>query len=734
MADSVFRLDGDGDVGAEQLEELKRRCVRWNQRAAGFFQSRYEAEKARRCEWSGQSADGRVWDDLNTGETRGLFNGASDLRMRWGDRITLDKQALLIGALGIANISISGTGAAAQRLAGNMLTLLGWLRRSLGANWMRAWMELTNWYVGDSPAVALMAVRWRKERLLVSKSMTLDELRGLWLARETARTEGDEYAVAAAAERVEALLGEIRGSGLGIRDSGSGIGDSGFGIREKEEGGGALAQAAALVAEQTGAENAEALRAVREMAATGRAEFAAEAGGEEGVELLAKRFGEDFVLADNCRRFEAEGLWFMPEWVGLEELQTRGWDKDFVEEVAAQGETPVLTNGPYQDTTPAGESGTSAREGRRQVVWAYVTGVDAKGRKGKYVCVFGAGERTAFGWMLLRGWKGRWPAALFQRETLSGYALDSRGVSELAAPAQGMAKALWDGSANNAMLAQTPPILAKGHSVRNQFVSPLKVIGMSVNEEFGYMRAPEFPATSMRVADEIERQEKDYFGQPHEKSDGVTVATRQRAEVAWFLAQAGDVLRMMLELAQANASDELLAQVTDDSGAAANLRREDIAGTFGLTLEFNADDLDTDKVIAKAKAMGQIILAMDRNQVVDTTPLVSSMTVKMFPDVGPRALRSAEAGAENERQDEARNLALIRSGVMPKMNTEGLWNYAARLQFYVELQQQNPACFDDMAPDKRDMLARWTAALAQQETQYGRNRSIGRTGVEGVGE
>ena len=118
----------------------------------------------------------------------------------------------------------------------------------------------------------------------------------------------------------------------------------------------------------------------------------------------------------------------------------------------------------------------------------------------------------------------------------------------------------------------------------------------------------------------------------------------------------------------------------------------------------------------------------------DTTPLVSSMTVKMFPDVGPRSLRSAEAGAEDEQLDEARNLALIRSGVMPKMNTDGLWNYAARLEFYARLQQENPAAFADMAPDKMEMLTRWTDALAQQDTQFGRNRQIGRTGVEGVGE
>lgn len=716
MADTVFRLSGDGEVTREQLEQLKARCSVWNNRAKSFFQYRDQNERSRRCEWDGQSDDGRIWDDLNDGETRGLFNGASDLRLRWGDRITLDKQALLIGALALANVSISGTGPSAQRLAGNMMTLLGWMRRRMGARWMRAWLALTNWYVGDSPAVALMAARWTRERLLVSKSMTADELAELWAARESARA-ADEYEQAAALERVERALAALA------------EGPEAEGYAE------ALEQAAALLAEKSGADAREARRAVRRIAEEGAAEFAAEAEGDEGVELLARRFGDDFVLADNCRDFEREGLWFVPEWVGLEELETRGWDEAFTEEVKAQGELPVLTGDAGENAvTPAGEAGSGARTERRQVVWAYVTGVDAAGRKGRYVCVFGKGERTAFGWQLLRGRKGRWPAALFQREVLGTWALDSRGVPELAAPDQGLAKALWDGAANNAMLGNTPPILAKGHNVRNQFVSPLKVIGMNVNEEFNYMRSPEFPATSMRTAELVERQCLDYFGMAHKESDPGLTASRMRAEVGWFLAQAGDVMRMMLELAQENASDALLAAVTDDAGAPANLRREDILGTFGVTLELNADDMDTQKVIEKAKAMGQIVLAMDRNQVVDTTPIVSSITLKMFPDIGPRALRSAEAGLSDELKDEAGNLAMIRAGVMPLMNTDGLWNYQARREMYARMESENPAVFADMGEDKRELLARWLGALEQQAVQFGSNRTIGRTGVEGVGE
>jgi hypothetical protein len=51
---------------------------------------------------------------------------------------------------------------------------------------------------------------------------------------------------------------------------------------------------------------------------------------------------------------------------------------------------------------------------------------------------------------------------------------------------------------------------------------------------------------------------------------------------------------------------------------------------------------------------------------------------------------------------------------------------------YQSMQQENPAVFADMAQDKAEMLQRWIRALQQQVTQYGENKQIGRTGVEGV--
>lgn len=719
MSEHPLILSGDGELTPEQLGSIRQECSTWNTRASSFWDKRYDSDRSRSCTWGGQHHDGRIWDEFNP-EKPGLFDGAADLRVRWGDRVTLDKQALLAGALALAQIRIDGTGPASQRMARALNVLLRWMIRDMGARWMREWMALIHWYVSDTPGVAMMAVKWMRERRIEYRTVTLDTLRGMWLARDLARA-ADEYEQLAAQAAVEAGLAAL----LSPEDPKHAF---------------AVESAASLLAAAHRITMADARAAARALAAgPGEpAEFVAEADPEERAGLTARRFGDDFVVKDNCKDFENDSPWFVPEWVSPEELRSRvaseGWDSAFVEEVLAQGESPVLANGPDgQDVTPAGESGSNAKTGKRQIVWAYLIGVDAKGRTAKYVTVFGAGQTTAFGVRMLRGRRGRWPAVYFQREVTSRYLLDSRGVSELAAPAQGMAKCLLDAASNNGLIGGVPPVTAKGFSVRNQYVEPLRIIGMNVNEEFNFMQPPQFPAAALNVVKDLDAQLRDYFGLPREDGDTAASATRQRAEVSWFLDQACDVLRMMLELAQEQASDALLAQVTDDQGAPAGLRREDISGRFRVAVTLNADDLDAERLVEKMKATGTVLMAMDRAGVIDSTPLISNALLKLFPDVGAAALRTGEAAAASEAEAEAMNLVKIRAGVMPLMNTDGAWDYAARLGFYQKLLEGNPQVFADLPPDRQQMLQQWTAALAQQQTQFGENREIGRTGVEGVG-
>ena len=159
------------------------------------------------------------------------------------------------------------------------------------------------------------------------------------------------------------------------------------------------------------------------------------------------------------------------------------------------------------------------------------------------------------------------------------------------------------------------------------------------------------------------------------------------------------------------------------------LRREDITGSFGITLKLDPRNLDWKQLTEKTQTFAQVLLGMDREKIVDTSPVIRHLMHQMWPEVSMEALKSAEEVQSRDIEDEKRNFTLIKAGVMPQIDTTGRWNYGARLQWWQQLQQENPDAMAEMSPASQEMAQRWLQALQQQDTQYGENAQIGRTGV-----
>jgi hypothetical protein len=162
------------------------------------------------------------------------------------------------------------------------------------------------------------------------------------------------------------------------------------------------------------------------------------------------------------------------------------------------------------------------------------------------------------------------------------------------------------------------------------------------------------------------------------------------------------------------------------------MKLADIEGQFLVQVTMDPSNLDPSKLAEKGQVISQLLPSIDKAGVIDTTPIAKELAMNMFPGIGRQLVKKEAVAMQDELQDEAKNYALIRSGVMPTMNTAGLWNYQARLGMYEQMRNQNPAVFSDMAPDKAMMLDKWLEAMEQQATQFGKNREIGRSGVEGV--
>ncbi len=674
-------------VSAEELAELKDRLSEWDGRAREYYANRREAQERLLCETENGNLDGLILAKTQSDDPF-PFNGASDQRVRLAERVLGVLTDLLINTAEEADVEIvCANGSGGQQLARNLTVLLRWLIDKQGANWPRQLRALCHYMIADTPAIGMMHVGWRKADILGIRELTADEL-SLLINQDDAALNQD------------------------------------FQVRLKR---GDTAAIEEKVAKLFKVEPKKARQIVKALAEEGECAFSAVVETDEGPVVKALRYGDDFVLPENCVDFDFASPWFRGEWVTEAELRSRvetlDWDEAFVEEVL-QHESAIVFN---DNSSPSYDD----RKGLYNLVWAYTVDTLDTGATARYLTVFGAGNLTACGKELVRGRKGRWPAVLFTREVASDNLIDARGVAELAAPAQGIVKTLRDASANNAIIGALPPIKSKGSSLRNVMLEPLNIISMGRQDELAFMQPPAYPAAGNAEAERILNETLDYFGIATKNSDPSVIQSQRTSGVNWWLAQYREALEALLQTAQECGSDEMLAAVTNTNESTIS-NRQSIAGNFSLRLKLSLEDLDASELIKKVTAFSSVLMSIDRKQEIDTGPVVRLVLRRLFPDISEESLRQPEQLAEQERSDEEQNFIKIKSGIMPRMNTAGQWNYAARLDFYEELQANNPNAFADITPDRMQMLQAWVQALRQQSEQFGANAETGRTGVEGV--
>ena len=651
-------------------------------------------ERAFYCQWDGQNASGLR---RNTEEEQAWpFDGASDQRLRWGDKIYQDYLALIIVSILSAEVEITcGGDAAGMERARALKLLLSGVMNRLGAKGMAELQALFHYMLCDTPAVGAIDVSWRKRLTMGVADLDLETLQA-------------EFAAAAAAN------GDAETDAAVMFVTGVSGGDPAAVDAVR-----AWLMSAKRIREDDVDEVMEAL------GEEGECEVLVPVAENEGAELKALRYGDDFCLPRITADFDYASPMFRGEWVTKSQLMERmaneGWSREWVEETLEHAGIELFN-----------EQGTMVIEDVRDLynlVWCYTVETNERGETTRYVTVLSHASGSAFGKRVIRTRRGKFNMAFFRREVLNGNILDGRGFAEISAAPQGIAKSVRDMAANNAIVGSLPPVKAKGSRVRNVLLEPFAVVEMGQSDDVTFMQPPAFPAAADKAEDRIKNDLLEYAGVSNGESD---VTDRKRAWMAWFLEQWRDFLVLLLEVAQDSASDEFVLRATETADVK-GVKSQDVAGGFLITLKLDPTNLDNAKLIEKVRAASEVLQSMDRKQEVDTSPFVRHFFTMLFPEMAGTALKSPDRLVADDIAEEQQNFVKIKAGVMPQMNTDGGWNYAARLQFYQDLQQENPDAIAEMSPTSQDMMNRWIAALQQQQTQYGENAEIGKTGVEGVG-
>ena len=696
------KIGTETPLAEEERDRLITELNWWRDKARDFFDDRKEAERAFYCIWDGQDADGTVHGTDR--EEAFPFERASDQRCRWGEEILEQLAALMLVAVGSCEVEFAcGAGAEGEKRANALKRLLEWELANLGAKEYAEILALIRYFMVDTPCVAAMDVGWRRREDRAVETLSAERLQEEYAAAMEATGE---------ASRMDAEFTVRRAF------------DGATGEDEGDEAARAMETLALWIAETYGADQDDAEKIIAALAEDGECEFLARRGATEGLELRALRYGEDFCFQREATDFENANPIFLDEWVSETQLRERqetdGWDEEWVEETLR-----------HKGASFYNERSAATIDDMKDwcnIVWCYMAEPDGKGGTRRYVAVLSHAEGSAFGKRIVRSRRGKWNIAFFRREVKSRRLADGRGLAALCAPSQGIGKRLADGMADNAIVGSLPPVLAKGTRVRNVVLEPFAVVPMGVNDNVAFMQPPAYPASAKEIRKQVKDELLAYFGISNGETD---VTERRQAFVNLMLRQFKELFALMVEVAQDGASDELLAGITR-SGDVQGLRREDIAGTFGITLKLDPRNLDWKQLMEKTQSFSQVLMGMDRERIVDTSPVVRHVMHQMWPEISLDALKTAEEVQGRDIEEEKRNFTLIKAGVMPQMDTSGRWNYGARIQWWRQLQEENPDAIAEMSPASQEMMQRWLAALEQQNTQYGENAQIGRTGVEGV--
>ena len=117
------RIGTQKALGEEKRNDLLLALAWWRERSRQFYSSRTKAEEAFYCVWDGQHADGTVHDSKD--DLAWPFDGASDQRVRWGEKVVLDKIALVMIALSSCEVEFAcGAGPDAEKRANALKNIL----------------------------------------------------------------------------------------------------------------------------------------------------------------------------------------------------------------------------------------------------------------------------------------------------------------------------------------------------------------------------------------------------------------------------------------------------------------------------------------------------------------------------------------------------------------------------------------------------------------------------------
>jgi hypothetical protein len=712
------RTKGDGGsrpAAAEDLAGLRNEIEQIRRDIADHVQARKrDNANTRFCKWDGQSPDGRK-RAKHLGRKPMPFEGASDCRVRTADEIINERVDDYLAAATRTVPRAIGMEGTDEATAGKIGTLLKWLIKNQWGSAFGQEVELLGqWMEGDTPAVSILGVFWRRENALELKKVTEADVLGMLAQRMPEVT--DETL-----QYVQDLLM--------------------FSEREPE----LIQLVLGLFPEVT---EKRARRIARDLYRSGEAEFPSPYVRYNVPELRALRVYEDIFFRGNVRDIQRAPGVFMPTWLTaaevIEAAAREGWDPEFVKELLGEenGGGPRGKEGlsAFEDPGDLGiatenlQNGVDPRKGLFEVIYCWLRSANDDGQIGLYEQVIsGLCEIPATGRKLLSAKHGQLPLVVCARERTTRTITDARPVSELVSTQQNSQKMIADSIEDHVQVLTNPPLVVpKGNPKYQYALAPFGQLEAGPRENVKLLERPSYPVAAEKHWERTQAQIDSYFGRENAAiPPGRSVLARQ-IRVDRFLGYLHDGLMLAVQLCQENLTDEDVARIVGGAGLPMARSREEIQGKFDLQLSFDVRDLDSEYVIKKSEMLLKYVRPLDTKGALPWEQFVANIVQAIDPNWADQIPPAAMAQGR-VIQEEQTNFLKMLNGIEPEM-PENPENPELRMQVLEQSlapRQQQPEAFGPMTPAAQAIIENRMKYLTQAMEQQ-RNAVIGRTGAAPV--
>jgi len=628
----VAPKEGDGpNLPALRLsfENTVRDCSAFVSQCRLNFETRYAI-------WNGQSADGKKHAREGADLDPTPWDGASDMKNYISDQIVNEKVAMQCMAFKRSNLEAVPIQGADITRARDVSNFMRWLVYSQVPEMERE-VELLSQFINEK-GVAMMGQFWE-----TTQEKTLDTLRLV-----------DFQAKFPQVNMLEMLNDEM-----------------------------AVSQLKEILKQHYKCSDRKAKQMVADLKDSGQCSIPVLGRAISRPVMRAFNLDEDIFIPPFATDIELCPYIFRVQYFTADKLRsfalTEGWDETWVENAILKLRGRMIPLVPDQNLAPISRNFIYRYQRYHDligVVYAYQKLTDEDGVSGIYLTVFNPmmpadNEQPGYAKFGLLGYKhGQYPFTLFRREYLTRRLHDSRGIPEIAMPAQNMIKAHRDSRIDAASIAIIPPLMYPAGRAPSRWGPGVKVPERRPGE-YHYADQPRGDVNTENSERIITENLREYFALASKEGDPSARDLMNQHQINKFLSSLSKSFNQVWKLYQQFGDDNVYYRVIGQNSAQpTRFGKGDPTECYDFYLNFDVQSMNAEQVEKKLTQLFGIATQADKYGQVDWTKMLTMGMASIDPTIAESVIQPRANATKQVIAEEKNALSRIAAGFVEDFDSK----------------------------------------------------------------